>query len=380
MASKRDHELTDKVDINELLDQLETTLDRTKVMYEQYFLGIAKQAPTVLHTEVERRLRDLTQENIRNTAQRYRFAAAQQKFSSYNSYWRRTLREIEQGRYLPALARMKRHADRTGAEIPAEILAAMPKRMREQIARERAAVADMAKRRAGERPHNEAATAIPATDGAANSTKAPTEALKPKHGAFLVDDDDDVDFDAIFASIERKSEPAVEEPRPRRSSSGSFRPHPPVEEPLPDFPRARKGTRPGTQSGRARTATGEPEAPSRPAPAASPPGPQRTPPPAPRPPPRPSLPRPSTPSPQRNARPAVAPPPGMSDADVRTLYSKYAKARELVGEKSDASTYKQLLRTLHKQAPKIMEQYGAKSVEFGVTIKDNQVILKAKPK
>jgi len=70
----------------------------------------------------------------------------------------------------------------------------------------------------------------------------------------------------------------------------------------------------------------------------------------------------------------------MTEADVRALYQKYARARELVGERNDASTYQALLRTLHQQAPKIMAQYNAKSVEFGVVIKGKQVVLKAKPK
>ena len=70
----------------------------------------------------------------------------------------------------------------------------------------------------------------------------------------------------------------------------------------------------------------------------------------------------------------------MSDADVKNLYQKYVKARELVGEKSDDATYARLLRTIQQQAPKIMAQYKSSGVEFGVVVKDNQVILKAKPR
>jgi len=70
----------------------------------------------------------------------------------------------------------------------------------------------------------------------------------------------------------------------------------------------------------------------------------------------------------------------MSEADVRALYTKYVKARELVGEKNDESTYAKLMKTIQQQAPKIMEQYKSSGVEFGVVIKDKQVILKAKPK
>ena len=81
MASKSAQQEPEKAEvIEELLDGLDTTLDRVKVLYEQFFLGIQKQAPSVLHSDVERKLRDLAQLQIRNTGLRYRFATLQQKF------------------------------------------------------------------------------------------------------------------------------------------------------------------------------------------------------------------------------------------------------------------------------------------------------------
>src|SRR5882762_6467478 len=97
-----------------MLDVLDKTLDRLKVLYEQYFLGIQKQAPSYLHTDVERKLRDFAQLQIRNTGLRYRYATLQQKFGSYNSYWRRTLRQIEAGTYSRNLSKIGRQAARTG--------------------------------------------------------------------------------------------------------------------------------------------------------------------------------------------------------------------------------------------------------------------------
>lgn len=76
----------------------------------------------------------------------------------------------------------------------------------------------------------------------------------------------------------------------------------------------------------------------------------------------------------------MRPPPGMTDDDVNSLYAKYVKAKEAVGETTNAQTYNKLLNTINAQAPKIMEQYKAKGVDFSVVVKDNQVIIKAKPK
>jgi hypothetical protein len=343
------------VDAEELLEQLEKLMDRLKVMYEQYFLGIQKLAPAQLHSEAERRLRDLTQVQLRNTALRYRFNSIQQKYGSYNSYWRRTLREIEQGKYVRTLQRLSQKAARDGVDLPEEILAAMPKRMREQVLRDRQAAVSLAKLRSDEK--RGAGSDI---DGD-SKTSAPVAApgKRDARGNFLLTEDDgDLDLDSLF------SEMADEKTEPVRTSRPPTRPAP--------LPRATTQSGPGSPSARA------PSIPSV----------QR--------PPIPSVPRPTAPAVAPATRPARAATEqgtgparssalsatavGMTDAEVRNLYNNYVKARELVGEKSDASTYAKLIKTIQQQAPKIMEQYKSKGVEFGVVVKGNQVILKAKPK
>src|SRR5207248_1850642 len=91
----------------------------------------------------------LMQVQLRNTVHRYRFATMQQKFGSYHSYWKRTLRQIEQGTYHRQLAKLGRDAAKSGNAIPEEILAAMPKRMREQVVRDRENALAMIRRRGG---------------------------------------------------------------------------------------------------------------------------------------------------------------------------------------------------------------------------------------
>src|SRR5687768_2324845 len=98
-------------------------------MYEQYFMGIQKLPPSQLHRDVDRRIRDLTQDQIRNTALRFRFLTIQQKVGSYNSYWKRVLRQIDQGSYVRDIQRVGRKAARTGEEVPEELLVKLPKRM-----------------------------------------------------------------------------------------------------------------------------------------------------------------------------------------------------------------------------------------------------------
>ncbi|MEZ4362160.1 MAG: MXAN_5187 C-terminal domain-containing protein [Kofleriaceae bacterium] len=605
MASKSGHLDSDKgAEVEELLDAAETLLDRVRVLYEQYFLGIQKQAPSHLHHDLERKLRELSQLQVRNTALRYRLATMQQKFGSYSTYWRRTLRQIENGTYARNLSRIGRDAARTGAMIPEEILAAMPKRMREQVVRDRDAALAAQRRRAGDAGAGAGAKTVEIDEADFDIDLDLEEAAledvatihsKPPTRVYQLSEDDELDVDALFAAITDEDRPETSAPPVRAVPSAHARPAAPLPrehggaastshagaragtasmgarpepgpaaaaraaapartpEPgapiaAPGRPKPRRTTDPGvgesaarppappsrppragTQSGaappprppragtesgpgaapvvdaatglrpparrpapaagassspasssapppRARTA-GQPAASAEPAPsrgaaprsvsdpartqaprattlggaglegrapaAASPPvgagaprpgepigrvvppsgvslgmrratgAPASAAPAGDRPPPRaarpsgsgipaipdipaiPAAPRPRAPTSSGAATPrpasagsSAAPasgaarplPPGVSQAEVTALYAQYVKARSSVGERSDARTYDRLVRTIEQQAPKIMEEHRAKGVEFQVVVKDNQVVLRAKPK
>jgi hypothetical protein len=70
----------------------------------------------------------------------------------------------------------------------------------------------------------------------------------------------------------------------------------------------------------------------------------------------------------------------MTDADVNALYAKFVEAKRSLGEDAGPGSYGKLLKTINAQAPKIMEQYKARGVEFSVAVKGDQVIIRAKPK
>ncbi len=497
MASKTS-ELSTR-ELEELIDTVDLSMDRLKTLYESYFLGIQKQAPSFIHSDVERKLRDLQQLNMRNTGLRYRLATMQQKFGAYNSYWRRTLRQIENGTYIRNLAKIGREAVRAGSEIPEEILAKMPKRMREQVVRDRDAAIAIAKRRDGIHDDNEqtgeglAPDFPPDVDDVAAMISEPSilrRELKTQAGAHvLADDDADMDFDSFFAAFNDDDGPKTPKPAPvparpdQASTQAITRPIPkappatavpgmslrtptPTMQPTTAIPRvpplAQTGPvpvvaepstsampritlppTPGQTSAIPRVpdpgATGAmPRAPapgqptssiprvpapgqptssiprvptpantsgiprvpapsqaSRPNPIAPGSAAQTGPTPVesmngPFPRDKPPItqpiaratppPRPGTPPPRPPAPAPMKLPPGMTDADVNALHAKYVKAKESVGEKVDPSSRDKLLRTIHQTAPKIMEQYKASGVDFSVVVKDNQVVIKAKPK
>lgn len=463
--------------IEELLDTVDKTLDRVKVLYEQYFLGIQKQPPTHLHTDAERKLRDLAHIQIRNTALRYRFAMIQQKMGSYNSYWRRTLRQIENGTYTRNLQKIGRQAARTGADIPDEILAAMPKRMRDQILRDREAALALARRRGtGDVELSDEELSLDENDLVDLEDAAPVARPADKKTAtgahILSEADADFDMDAFFADVQSgtipppmqsvasrlgttaiptiRDTPTTPAPAPASKqpfvpplSTPSARPAnvPPHATTLPLPTLAPTGVRPATPAAGVPVVppTGRPITPPAGVPIATQPLPtvaERKAPAIPRVPTPPvgvpsipSIPRSGTPStapsqvtrpnpvapgaaarvqpvavetmagpfpreeparpPSRPVRPvekpepppaALKPPPGMSDADVSALYNKYIQAKQAVGEQAGPGAYNKLLRTINQQAPKIMEQYKAKGVDFTVVVKDNQVVIRAKPK
>lgn len=88
---------------------LEQKLIQLKTSYEQYFLGYQKIAPENLRLEVEKLIRLLTGQRITNTGLNFRLNAVASKFNSYRTYWDRTLREIEEGRYVRDKFKMKLH-------------------------------------------------------------------------------------------------------------------------------------------------------------------------------------------------------------------------------------------------------------------------------
>ncbi|HSN30946.1 MAG TPA: hypothetical protein VLT45_31890, partial [Kofleriaceae bacterium] len=198
MATKQVQEASNE-DVEELLDGVDKTLDRLKTLYEQYFLGIQKQAPAYIHSDVERKLRDLQQLQLRNTGLRYRLTSLQAKFGAYNSYWRRTLRQIENGTYIRNLSKVGRQAARNGADIPEEILAAMPKRMREQVLKDREAALASARRH-----HQVDGDEVLTLEGDEPPAfvREGTDLRRQVRGAHVVQDEPDFDLDAFFRQVE----------------------------------------------------------------------------------------------------------------------------------------------------------------------------------
>ncbi len=82
-----------------LVGELESRVDRLRSLYDQYFCGLEKLEPAVPKKDVERRIAHLRKINLRNTALRFRFTTAVQRYNTYLAHWQRICRQIEEGTY-----------------------------------------------------------------------------------------------------------------------------------------------------------------------------------------------------------------------------------------------------------------------------------------
>ena len=115
----------DKLDrgISGRLDELEQRMFVLKIDYEKYFSGIDKVEPLREREDLKRLVRDLIEEQIKNSTQRFRFQTLRSRFSSLELYWTRNLVMFERGTH-PKMRFKADARDRSAAERAAAVAAA----------------------------------------------------------------------------------------------------------------------------------------------------------------------------------------------------------------------------------------------------------------
>ena len=82
------------------LEKLRIQIDQLKVSYERYFLGLDRRQPLRKHEEIKQLVRKYRAKPApRNTGLRFKLNSLISKFSSYDRYWERILKEMEDGRF-----------------------------------------------------------------------------------------------------------------------------------------------------------------------------------------------------------------------------------------------------------------------------------------
>lgn len=122
-----------------ILSHLEEAIEKLKIRYEQYFIGLERFAPIKDRKAVQRTIRALRGEVVGNTAQKFKLRMLVQRFTTYQSHWDRIQREIDEGRHRRDLAKIQRDLKKRGvmakdllkARSATEVEAALMKYMKE---------------------------------------------------------------------------------------------------------------------------------------------------------------------------------------------------------------------------------------------------------
>ena len=394
----------EQAQIEELVNELETRVDRLRSLYEQYFMGIEKMEPHVPKKDVERRFQTLRREQIRNTALRFRFHMTLQKYNTYQSYWMRIMRQIEDGTYKRDLNRAKASfAERRSTRPPPAPKEREPEHAIDidtfeleegafppDAPTKKVDVPSMnAQKARGFEAFDEATTnllkrqpALPADEDptgilpliGGDKTSGDPKADAAKKARALADPEK---MRLLAAQIKAKkgaeAKPPVAVAAPPIATK---EPTPPPRGMVAEAPPIHVARKPPPLPPRAGGAQAEPPRPAPVATAAKPPTPtiatKPDPPPAPKPVAKPEPPKPAV----ANFAPKPATPNDLSDARVRQIYTQYVDTKRKQNESTAAITYEGMAKSLRESSAKLKEKHAGKAVDFEVTVKDGKTILK----
>lgn len=86
------------------LDAIEESIELLKVAYERYFNGVDRIPPAREHEKVKRTVRELARLRLKTTALRFRANTLRARLVTYEQYWTRILKQIENGTFRRLLA------------------------------------------------------------------------------------------------------------------------------------------------------------------------------------------------------------------------------------------------------------------------------------
>jgi len=100
----------------EVIDRLDEAIKKLRTAYEKYFAGIDRIPPLKDRTDIKRDLRRLITSGTHNTAMRFRINSLQSTLVTYEQYWDRITRRIEEGTFHRDQSRLKRKTEAAAAE------------------------------------------------------------------------------------------------------------------------------------------------------------------------------------------------------------------------------------------------------------------------
>ena len=331
--------------LEQVITELEQKLDRLRVLYEQYFLGIEKIPPTNRQRDVVRIIREIGNYHIQSSAPKFRYTALVQRFNVHRAYWARNVREIEEGTYKRHRFKVeRRELARSGEKIDNAELAkrAMLQRMLGDDAVEK-----RRERLQEESPEAERPEYLPAVQ-----RKRRRRGKKPQL----------VIRGTPLAEIEKKNVALAEEvpeveTTPATSESAPVPPEqlpsanaqqpPPVATP-PKLPSSVSAPVEEVSVPRMPTLVRRPD-------------------------------WDGIPQSLSNAATELKGA-GLTESRARRIYDELMAARQRQGESTQNISFDRIVKSMAKQIPKVQKSHGTRDVDFQVVTKNNKTYLKPVPK
>ena len=332
------------------LSDAEIRLRRLRTLYDQWFHGLERTEPQVQRAEIDRMIMDLRRAQPRNTALRFRFNQLVQRYTSYNTYWQRITRQIEEGTYKRDVLRAQqalRRARRGQGQAPRQgRLRARPGHRHRGRARRRD------QERAAACAERAAASAAARTEPAAAQFESPAARAARDH--------------AVRAARQPGRRSAGVNGKPPRCRP-AVRRHAARAEGDRDTEGARAEHRDHGAKLRRRAEREH---------AAAVPAVSRKPPPVP---PGASRSRRRPASAGRRAEPRAGASSGsgaLSDDQIQGIYARYVEARKQNKERVDNVKIETVAKTVRDMLPKLEQKHAGKKIDFEVVVKDGRVALK----
>ena len=89
----------DRKRIGRELEMIEHDMKTLEIAYEQYFSGIEKREPMKDREALTKRIRQFANRRIMQTDLRFKYQNLATRFHSYNGYWERILKLMNEGKY-----------------------------------------------------------------------------------------------------------------------------------------------------------------------------------------------------------------------------------------------------------------------------------------
>lgn len=99
--------MIDRPSIERTLDRIETGIREIDIAYEKYFMGIEKRPPEKQRDDLGKLLRQLSNGYIPQVDLRFRYQSVATRFHSYCGNWDRLMRNIEEGKFVRQLQKIR---------------------------------------------------------------------------------------------------------------------------------------------------------------------------------------------------------------------------------------------------------------------------------